>query len=609
MSSALQLAVVPPSLFSQDEWQLVQGTVARLNQSQLYWLSGYLAGGHAVAGTTTLAPSVPGPAVHAEPPVLIAYGGETGNSKALAARLRQLAEKAAVPARVQDLARIRVRQLAKERKLIIICSTHGDGDPPETIGQFHDDLAHAAPGSLQQLQYAVLALGDSSYEKFCQTGRDLDLYLEQAGARRLQAREECDVDFEKPATQWMTALMGKFATDHATAGRPALAIASTAAEAPAAEAKNGHAAYSKNNPCFATVLETVCLSHHSRQEKIWHLEIEADDAIELLPGDAVGILPRNSTALIEQIIDAAKLDRNHQVLSNGATKTVFEALQDDCDLVIAGKNLLDKWPSWNSGSGLQDILALDATAQRHYLKSVQLRDLLEQFPIQPDAADFVAHLRPLQPRLYDVANFRNDNAGEIHLLLKQYRYWFNQRTESGVASDYLANIANGARLRMYPHHNPRFRLAGASASPLILLAEGTGIAPYRAFLEQLRAEGSDRPCWLVFLEMQYEQDFLYQTEWQQAVTDRLVTWFDGVFVRDEPTSSLQQRVLREGARFMELMQRGAHVYFCGDRTLLTACETALAAYHDTQLRKQPAPDMADWKQLGKTSGRIHRNLY
>jgi sulfite reductase (NADPH) flavoprotein alpha-component len=238
-----------------------------------------------------------------------------------------------------------------------------------------------------------------------------------------------------------------------------------------------------------------------------------------------------------------------------------------------------------------------------------VKDLLRKFPVQPDAADFIAHLRPLQPRLYDVANYHGGNAGEVHLLFKQYRYWFGERIETGVASEYLANVPMGAELRIYAHHSLKFRLDGNSQAPLILLAEGTGIAPYRAFIEKIRAERSGRRCWIVFLEMQYEQDFLYQSEWQQAVGDGLVTWFDGVFVSDEPDRSLQQTVLHEGGRFIDLMQQGAHVYFCGDKKILTDCELALAAYYDAHVGKLPNRQEPDnWKAAGK-AGRIHRNLY
>jgi sulfite reductase (NADPH) flavoprotein alpha-component len=604
VSSALSLSAIPSTLFTEGEWQQVQNTVARLNEPQLFWLSGYLAGAAKAqpnAAVVTGAAATPSPA---EPPILIAYGGETGNSKTLAGKLLQLAQSASIPARMEDLAKIRVRQLAKERKLLIICSTHGDGDPPETISQFHEDLAHVAPDSLKQLQYAVLALGDSSYEKFCQTGKDIDHYLEQAGAIRLQPREECDVDFAVPAGIWMKSLVTSLEKDRVSTGAPA------ATAAPANE--NTVPAFSKNHPCIATVLDSICLSHPSRHEKIWHLELEADERIELQPGDAVGVLPHNSPALVQAIINGAGLDPDRQVLSNGSEKSVFKALQEDCDLVLPTKGLLEKWPQWNLShtlqNELQDILARDAVSLRQYMKTVQVKDLLQRFPVQPDAADFIAHLRPLQPRLYDVANYPDGNPGEVHLLFKEYRYWFGERIETGIASDYLAQIATGSELRIYPHHSHKFRLDGDSTAPLILLAEGTGIAPYRAFIEKMRAEQNKRQCWVLFQEMQYEQDFLYQSEWQQAVSEQLIGWFDGVFASDEPDKSLLQSVLHQSERFLDLMQQGAHVYLCGDKKILTDCELALGAFYDAHTAKLPGSKGLDWKALGK-AGRIHRNLY
>src|SRR5690606_10488379 len=241
-----------------------------------------------------------------------------------------------------------------------------------------------------------------------------------------------------------------------------------------------------------------------------------------------------------------------------------EALRCHTDLVVPSKTLLEQWTQWNSADALLEVRDSDAAQQRNFLRTVQVKDLMQWFPASPPAQAFVDLLRPLQPRLYDVANHDGDKPEELHLCVQRYQYWMNQRRENGTASHFLCNLEPGEQVRIFPHASPRFHLPQDPGLPLVLIAVGTGIAPYRAFVQKMKAEGIHRPCWMVFQEMRYEDDFLYQVEWQAALRDGLIEAFDGVFLNDDATQTLAGVTLAQSARLLHWLGQGAHIYLAGE---------------------------------------------
>lgn len=319
---------------------------------------------------------------------------------------------------------MRLRRLGKLEHLVVITATHGDGDPPEPILPFYEAIMAEDAARLAGLKFAVLALGDSSYEHFCVTGIELDQRLEALGGERLVPRQDCDVDFARSAAEWMEQLL------------PALPR-SEAVTAPAAtvEIAADSSLYSKTNPLEAEVLANQNLSHASRQQPIHHLELALDaDNFPVLPGDAVGILAENPPALAAMLLDATGLSGEQPVTLGQQALSLVEALRRHCDLCIPGKAFLELWAELTNDATLASVLNGDNKLLRQFLREHQIRDLISQFPAHPDAQALVDVLRPLQPRLYDVANSLSELPDELHLTVKAYNYAFGNREEAGICT-------------------------------------------------------------------------------------------------------------------------------------------------------------------------------
>lgn len=444
--------------FSAPQWQQVQQLLGLLDQRQALWLSGYLA-----AGAPAAAPQVaPTPSNAA----LIAYGGETGNSESIAQALAEQALQQGIRVDVQDLAKLRTRQLSKRKHLLLICSTHGDGDPPEPVVPFYDALMADNAPRLEGLQFSVLALGDSSYEHFCVTGQQLDERLEALGGTRLHPRQECDVDFDEPAARWGKAVREQLPRSDQRGAT------STITSAPAHSALT----YSKRHPLSVEVLENLNLSHPQRTAPIHHLELALKSPdFSLAPGDAVGVLADNPPALVAAVLDACHLSGEAPVIVQDESMPLVQALRQHQDLTIPSTRFLEQWAQPSDSPILKQQLKAPSKAQRQYLKTVQVLDLLRQAPATPDPQALVDALRPLQPRLYDVANSLEHIDDELHLNVKAYRYDIAGRQESGIASQYLLTLEPGDTVRIYPHRNARFHLPDDPHIPVILIAEGSGI--------------------------------------------------------------------------------------------------------------------------------------
>lgn len=577
-------AQATPPPFSDPQWHQVRQLLATLDARQRWWLSGYLAASDTEPSTTASTKA-------ASNPVLIGYGTETDNCRRLAQALSEHCGEAGIATEVIDLARLRPRQLARRDHLVIITATHGDGDPPEPVQDFYQGLMGDGAPKLANLKFAVLALGDSSYEQFCVTGQEFDQRLEALGGERLITRQDCDVDFEQPAKAWMTRLLEVLPRTETQNVR-------TAAPEPATRAPG----YDKHNPLTVEVLVNQNLSAANRAQPIHHLELALDQVIpDLLPGDAVGILADNPPELVAAVLDACDLSGEQPVTLDGDAQPLVQALRQSRDLTIVGTGFLTFWAEHSNASALKALCEAESREQRAFLRQHQLLDLLSQYPAHPPAQALVDALRPLQPRLYDVANSLAELDDELHLTVKAFRYPFRERHEQGIASRYLLDLQPGDPVRLYPHRNTRFRLPDDDA-PLILIAEGTGIAPYRAFLQALSQRPQRPPCWLVFAEQRFEEDFLYQLDIQQAHADGVLEQVDTVFYQDRPGAALIDPLLNQIDRLASWIEQGAHLYLCGDKGRLSDLESGLKTALD-----QRQGDGA-WKQLGREK-RLHRNLY
>lgn len=578
-------ANVPTRLFSEQQWQLLFPLLQSLDESQRLWLSGYL-----------ITPDWRAPAVAAATDsaerITIAYGTETNNCRQLALQLEARCREAGIDAQVVDLAQTRARRLAKLKYLVVITSTHGDGEPPEPITEFYEHLTADDMAPLKGLRFAVLALGDSTYDNYCVTGQIIDQRLEALGGERLIPRRDCDVDFAQPADEWMKALLATLPRADNAGLTPAPVTAATAT-----------ASWSKDSPLEVEVLANRSLSHPQRSHPIHHLELALPvSGFHLEPGDAVGVLPENPPQLVARVLDSTGLSGESPVVVSDHPMPLVEALRNHRDLTIPSRSFLTSWAELSGSEWLQQIAAADARTQREFLTQHQVCDLLRRVPARPQPQELINALRPLQPRLYDVANSLDDESDELQLVVKAYRYPFGDREECGIASTFLLDLQPGDTLRIYPHRNVRFHLPDHCEHPLILVGEGTGIAPYRAFLQALAQHESPPPCWLVFAETHFEEDFLYQVDLQKALADGVLTQLDTVFHGDEPHRQLATPMLDNTERLRDWLAKGGHIYLCGEKDVLETCEARLQEHLD---KVQGA---GFWKQLAKDK-RVHRNLY
>lgn len=577
----------PNSLFSRQQWQRLFPCLSVLNEEQRLWLSGFLAAGRLPAGTSETSAS------ENTNTIWVAYGGETGNSELVASRLSKRLDKNCVPHQLVSLAEIKPRALARVNYLVIICSTHGDGDPPEACTAFFEALFSSQQPNLSRMSFAVLALGDSSYEKFCTAGKKLDSKLAQLGAERLTERLDCDVDFEKPADEWIARLVSMLPQAKPPTTRKLKVVPQTS--------EQQHET-NRREIVSAEVLDSVCLSGPGRACPIHHIEllVEADLGIE--PGDAIGIYPQNPPELVNTILNLGGFSGEELVKVQSNSIPLVEVLREHVDICIPGVSFLKCWAAASDSKGLQKLSLQDRKSQQQYLRTLQLADILRAYPGGLEAQIFVDNLRPLQPRLYDVANDVSQGSDELHVTVKKSQFILNEKQYTGIASQYLLELQPGEALRLYAHHNKRFRLPEKEDVPIILVAQSTGIAPFRAFLQYLAHKKRNNPVWLIFQEQSREEDFLYQLDLQKAASQNLLEQVDTVFVADDDGLSLNAIFERRFSQLRDWIAKKSHIYLCGERPILTDCEIFIGEL----LKNKGCSEM--WNQLIQEK-RLHRNVY
>ena len=500
--------------------------MAASTAEQRTWLAGFLAGYQAA---TAPQPAALPPA--ARVPLTVLFATESGNAEALADAARKAAGKLGFAARALDMADATPAQLASAQNLLVIASTWGEGDPPQRAADFHAALMADDAPRLDGLRYAVLALGDRAYARFCETGRRFDERFTALGAIRIADRIECDLDYEAPASAWIDGTLG---TMRAELGEPkAGAVIHVDFARPAPQAS----AWSRARPFEAEITERVRLSGSRSSSDTWHVELSLEGAgIAYEPGDSLGLIPVNDPALVDAVLFAAGL------AGNASLHTRLLEQFDIATLTDPGSH----------PEGWQVIDALEAKGER--LSETEL----------------LSRLRPLAPRYYSIASSRKAVGDEAHLLVAAVRYEAHGRLRNGVASvDVAERRKTGDRLRVFLKPNTHFRLPDDHARPIIMIGPGTGVAPFRAFMQERDALGAKGRNWLVFGHRNYTHDFLYQLEWQDLLKRGVLTRVDVAFSRDQPEKHYVQHTLWDARRDLHAwVQDGAAIYVCGDASAM-----------------------------------------
>ncbi|MGY3882216.1 assimilatory sulfite reductase (NADPH) flavoprotein subunit [Aeromonas veronii] len=537
-----------------DEQQRQLGQVlSTLNTQQLAWVSGYLYG-----LSQTGQQSVAASAAVAAPSgsLTILYGSQTGNAKGVATAIKAQAEARGLPVTLASMADYKPKQLKKESHLLVVVSTYGEGEPPESAVDLFEQLKKGKIGKLDGLKFAVLGLGDSSYEFFCQTGKDFDDFLAKAGAERVYELASLDVDYQDAAKAW-----GEQALNAITATLSTGAASSSVASA--VQQAVGHSQYSKENPFPARLSVNQKITGRDSTKDIRHIEINlADSGLTYQPGDALGVWFDNDAELVDEVLALTGLSGDETT----AHGTLRAALTGHFELTRLHGGFITGLADISDNAALKD-LAGDKAQVNALVASAQVVDVLKRFPTALTAEQLIGLLRPLTPRLYSIASAQSEVEEEVHLTVGVVRYPQEDGTvRSGAASSYLADrLIEDGEVRVFVEHNDNFRLPANPDTPVIMVGPGTGIAPFRAFMQEREAQGAEGKNWLFFGNPHFTQDFLYQVEWQRYVKSGLLSKISLAFSRDQANKIYVQDRLREaGLELYQWLEAGAHFYVCGD---------------------------------------------
>jgi sulfite reductase (NADPH) flavoprotein alpha-component len=556
------------SPFNQEQAELLNRILPTLTESQKVWLSGFLAAAQfaSVPGSGNVQVAdrpvgITAPTVSKD--VTILFGSQTGNAQGLAKTAGKKLEGEGFQVTIQSMSDFKANNLKKVQNLLIVASTHGEGDPPDNALSFHEFLHGKRAPKLENLRYSVLALGDSSYEFFCQTGKDFDTRLGELGGTRLYPRFDCDLDYDEPAAEWLAGVLNGL--------NEAVGGSAVPESEPAQASQLVESTYSRTNPFKAEVLENINLNGRGSNKETRHLELSLEGSgLTFEPGDSLGIYPANDPELVQLLLGEMNWDPEQQVTvsKKGEVLTLQDALLSHFEITTLTKPLLEKAAPLSANEKLQDLVAVGNEEQlKQYLEGRDLLDLVRDFtPWIGAAQEFISILRKMPSRLYSIASSLTANPEEVHLTIGAVRYEAHGRERKGVCSILASErLQPGDTVPVYIQHNENFKLPQNSVTPIIMVGPGTGAAPFRSFMQEREEIGAEGKSWMFFGDQHFVTDFLYQTEWQKWLKSGALTKMDVAFSRDtDEKVYVQHRMLEHSKELFEWLQEGAHLYICGD---------------------------------------------
>lgn len=555
----LQLQVVN-SPFNQEQAELLNRLLPTFTESQKVWLSGYLAGAASPLASVLGAPNQQAASEGTtSKEVTILFGSQTGNAQGLAKKASKTLEGKGFQVTVSSMSDFKPNNLKKVKNLLVLVSTHGEGDPPDNALTFHEFVHGKRAPKLDELNFSVLSLGDSSYEFFCETGKQFDARLEELGGTRLYPRFDCDLDYDEPAAEWLQGVISSLG--EAKDGIPA--------HTQATAAQTVESTYSRTNPFKAEVLENINLNGRGSNKETRHLELSLEGSgLSFEPGDSLGIYPENDSALVDQFLKEMNWDPKESIMINkqGEVRALRDALITYYEITTLSKPLLEKAAKLTANDELKELLN-NGEKVKSYLDGRDLLDVVREFgPWNSSPQEFVAILRKLPARLYSIASSLSANPDEVHLTIGAVRYHAHGRDRQGVCSIFTADrLQSGDSVPIYIQHNDNFKLPANPETPIIMVGPGTGVAPFRSFMQEREETGTEGKSWMFFGDQHFVTDFLYQTEWQKWLKDGVLTKMDVAFSRDTAEKVyVQHRMLEQSKELFEWLQDGAHLYICGD---------------------------------------------
>lgn len=586
--------------FAPEQLQAFNQVLPALNADQLMWLEGFISG---LRSGQSGASAVPASATAVE--LTILFGSESGNAEGLADQTAKAAQAKGFKTKVLSMGDIKPAKLKGCENLLVLVSTWGEGDPPENAVDFCETFMGESAPQLTGTRFSVLALGDTSYEHFCKMGQDFDNRIEALGGQRIFPRQDCDVDFDDDFEAWKNGALEALQAATQTSA-PTVATATTPVSATVA--------YSRKNPFPAELKERVLLNGEGSAKETIHLEFDLEGSgLVYETGDALAVVPHNASDVVEAILEVTKLDPASPVTLKDGELSLRDALTSKLDITGISLPVLNRYFELSQHPKLGELLKPDNKAQlQSYLYGREIIDLLHDFPAKKVTADaLVSIMRKLPPRLYSIASSPKAHPGEVHLTVGVVRYDAHGRQRKGVCSTYLSDaLEEGQKADVFVTPNKHFKVPANPDTPLIMVGPGTGIAPFRAFIEERAAIGAKGKNWLFFGDQHYLTDFLYQTEWQGYLADGILTKLDVAFSRDQAEKVYVQDRLRENSKELyQWLEAGAYFCVCGDASRMAVdVDTAL---HEIIIQEggKSADEAIEYVKQLKAEKRYLRDVY
>ncbi len=549
----------PPSALlplNPEQLARLQAATTDFTPAQLAWVSGYFWG----VLNQQPASNVTAPAPAAEMPgITLISASQTGNARRVAEALRDDLIAAKLNVTLINAGDYKFKQIANEKLLVVVASTQGEGEPAEEAVALHKFLFSKKAPKLDNTAFAVLGLGDTSYEFFCQAGKDFDSKLAELGGERLLDRVDADVEYQAAASEWRARLV-----DVLKARAPAAPSVQVAASGAVNEVHTSP--YTKEAPLTASLSVNQKITGRNSEKDVRHIEIDlGDSGLRYQPGDALGVWYQNDPALVKELVELLWLKGDEPVTVEGKILPLAEALEWHFELTVNTANIVENYATLTRSESLLPLVGDKAQLQQ-YAATTPVVDMVRFSPAQLDADALIGLLRPLTPRLYSIASAQAEVESEVHVTVGVVRYEIEGRVRAGGASSFLADrVEEEGEVRVFIEHNDNFRLPANPQTPVIMIGPGTGIAPFRAFMQQRAADGAEGKNWLFFGNPHFTEDFLYQVEWQRYVKEGVLSRIDLAWSRDQKEKIYVQDKLREqGAELWRWINDGAHIYVCGD---------------------------------------------
>lgn len=558
--------ILQSSKLTSSQNQLLYELLKSLNTEQKAWLGGYITG--LQESTKVLAEafskfeqSRPAllPTQHTDVhTVKIMYGTRSGNSLKVAKSVLETFQNGGLNAQLVNLNEYEPKSIKQESNVLIVLSTDGEGEPTAAAEEFYNFVMGKKAPRLENLKYSVLALGDSSYKHFCKIGKDIDSRLQELGAHRISDRIDCDVEFEPNSQKWTKACQEYFTKNLSSSSFKRISSSEIQFQS--------KTAYSKNNPFPSQLIDRINLNGKGSTKSTYHIEFSLEDSgLSYEPGDALGVVCANDSSFVDEIISQLKLNPEKLVNTGESDKSLRETLISDFEISSLNIQVLENYNKLLNNNKLTKLLK-DKDETFKFIYGRDILDLVLEFPQKLDEQEFVTVLRKLQPRLYSIASSQKAFPDEVHLTVGAVSYQLNSRLRKGVCSNFLANLSDEQKANVYIDENISFRLPSDTNAPIIMIGAGTGIAPYRAFLQEIAETGSNGKNWLFFGERNFTTDFLYQVEWQKYLKNKTLSKLDVAFSRDQDKKVYVQHKLQENQKELyKWLEEGAHVYLCGDK--------------------------------------------